>query len=153
MLIIEDVNKLRVTKVTLYSVYFKYEDRLFFVKGSEDDYEYSYSLYERVRLSENKFSVEKLSGVSSGGTCVSSLLRLKNGIKPNPNKLKCNHNQFDMHAFALKLIHLKLVSGSSRLVKDLNDVLKEVEDNNKHINNLNAIISELRRKNFELLKF
>lgn len=153
MLCIEDISKIRITKVTMHCVYFKYEDRMFFIKGSSEDFDCSYNLYERVRISENRFNVKRLSGVVSGDDDVSRLLILKKGIKDNPCRLRCNHNQFDIYSFVLKLMNFGLVTGSADLTNELDSILFKVSKNNRHIADLTELISKLRLENLNLMRF
>ena len=146
MLRILDYNNVKITKVKSWIVYFDYNDRHFFVKeGSEDDS--ILELYEKTYCDNGKYECELLNSVIC--SCYPTVfLHPKFGIKKS---ITLPHNQIDIKAFVLHLMHIGLVKGNRDLEKQLNATLRSVKENNRRIRELNAIIARLDSKNTKLL--
>lgn len=59
MLDIQDLSKLKITKVKDWAVSFKYEDKYYLLHGSCDDYEYGITLYEKINGNNRKLETIK----------------------------------------------------------------------------------------------
>ena len=106
MLVIEDYNDIKITKVKSYKVYFSYRGRRFFIRG---DYDYDdgsafMSLFEKVTLPDGGMKVEMLDYATTS-SCASSLVEPKKGIKSNGY----TYSQIDKKVFAMNLERLGFV--------------------------------------------
>ena len=134
-LIINDLNKLKITKITDYKVYFDYDNIHYFLKEDEDCGERWVTLYTR-ELYDNGI-VRDINRINSCGCDLYDILgfRYKRGLTYNNNKLK-----------------KKFVISLSRfgIAKTLYD--KEAEYIREHNNFIYHQIDILRNKLDELYK-
>ena len=103
MLVIEDYNDIKITKVKYYMVYFSYRGRRFFIRDEYEDSAYMY-LYEKVILPDGGMKVEMLDYTTTS-SCASSLVEPKKGIKSN----RYTYSQIDKEVFAMKLERLGFI--------------------------------------------
>lgn len=146
MLVIEDYNDIRITKIKYYMVYFSYRGRRFFIRDEYDDSAYM-SLYEKVLLPDGGMRVEELRSVVTLSN-VSSLIKPKKGIKNRGY----TYSQVDKKVFAMKLAKLGFIECDC-IKKDLDEVNNKVAVINDKINKLEDVIYHLKEERKILLDF
>lgn len=105
MLVIEDYNDIKITKVkSYYKVYFSYRGRRFFIRSDYEDEGTFMTLYEKVMLPDGGMKVEMLAYATTS-SCTSSLVEPKKGIKSNGY----TYSQIDKKVFAMNLERLGFV--------------------------------------------
>lgn len=151
---IENYKDVKITKIKSWVVYFLYQGRRFFIKASDEEYEHYWTLYERVYVSKDRFSLDLLGNVyTSSDDCGFRLIKLKPNIRGTRDKSTYTHNQIDTRYFVLHLMKLGLVEGSDDLKEVLNQTLHCVEENKSKISVLEKEIMSLREENSKLLEF
>lgn len=146
MLVIEDYNDIKITKVKYYMVYFSYMGRRFFIRDEYEDNAYM-SLYEKVLLLDGGMRVEALRSVVTLSN-VSSLIKPKKGIKNQGY----TYSQVDKKVFAMKLAKLGFIECDC-IKKDLDEVNNKVAVINDKINKLEDVIYHLKEERKILLDF
>lgn len=146
MLVIEDYNDIKITKVKYYMVYFSYRGRRFFIRDEYEDNAYM-SLYEKVLLPDGGMRVEALRSVVTLSN-VSSLIKPKKGIKNQGY----TYSQVDKKVFAMKLAKLGFIECDC-IKKDLDEVNNKVAVINDKINKLEDVIYHLKEERKILLDF
>ena len=146
MLVIEDYNDIKITKVKYYMVYFSYRGRRFFIRDEYEDNAYM-SLYEKVTLPDGGMRVEELRSVVTLSN-VSSLIKPKKGIKNQGY----TYSQVDKKVFAMKLAKLGFIECDC-IKKDLDEVNNKVAVINDKINKLEDVIYHLKEERKILLDF
>lgn len=146
MLVIEDYNDIKITKVKYYMVYFSYRGRRFFIRDEYEDNAYM-SLYEKVLLPDGGMRVEELRSVVTLSN-VSSLIKPKKGIKNQGY----TYSQVDKKVFAMKLAKLGFIECNC-IKKDLDEVNNKVAVINDKINKLEDVIYHLKEERKILLDF
>ena len=99
MLDIQDLSKLKFTKIKDWAINFKYDDKYYLLHGNCSDYEYSVTLYEKINGNNRKLEVIKSILTSSDNV-------KHRYIKPLNERLKSDqitYSQVDKEYFVEKL--------------------------------------------------
>lgn len=97
-LIITDLNKLKITKVKDWAIYFNYDNKKYLLHGSEYEYDYKYSLYKRKPVSNNRYELETISEKYTNNDYVT------NEFIKESSKRTLVYNQIDKEYFVNKLV-------------------------------------------------
>lgn len=138
ILIIEDLKKLRITKVKTYKVTFKYEDREFIILDNSSYGECGLVLMERVWVKDNRCV---LNIIKCALTCRNPFDFIKDISKTKPNNV--TYSNIDREYFVKMLAEMNFIGGK---YADSYKELKEKQDK------LNEKIRELQREVSNLYK-
>lgn len=137
MLDIQDLSKLKITKVKNWAIYFTYDDEKYLLHGSCSDYEYGLHLYKRIPINEcGKYKLDFIDGALATSDYI------KNKYIKFFGKCLC-YKKIDKEYFVNKLTWDGFCT--SCFDKEINERKEAIQDHYKAIKQLEEQIQNIRR--------
>ncbi len=136
-------DRLEITKVKPWAVYFTYDNDKYLLHGSTEDYESHIRLYKRI-WNGKKYALE----------CISGFLATDEDVEYRFVKYKCKgkvYSQIDKSKFVALLEYYGLCMGYCSILVNRNKV--KIAENKGKIKKLQEEIRQLQMQNLELAKF
>ena len=135
---IDDLGKLKITKVKPWKVQFKYDGAEYIIIDVGDDNETYLSLLRRIKVADNRYHIEYVYGAH---TCMMPMDLIRDISKRRPAHTV--YSNIDREYFVIKLAELHMVNGPYA------DKFKEIRDKERE---LNSKIRELQNKIYDIYK-
>ena len=137
---IQDLSKLKITKIKPWAIYFTYNNEKYLLKGRSSDYEYDIQLYHRIPINnKGQFQLEWIAGRMWTTDNIANYF-----IKDYGRKHTVIYSHINKEYFVKKLVRKEFCT--SLFDNELKDKIKRINDYKKEIKNLEDKIQNIRNK-------